>query len=94
MEGTRIEDFHVMEESRVYGCPGGQAVTLSVEDLGFRVERSGPVDPSFRALARRLNSTVRRHKSNEDFLSLERFLCVSTLVDPTQKATGYCAFVK
>ena len=29
----------------------------------------GPVDPSFRALFRRLQSTVRRHKINKDSLS-------------------------
>ena len=30
----------------------------------------GPVDPSFRALSGRLEFTVRRHKFNEEFLSL------------------------
>ena len=32
----------------------------------------GPVDPSFRALSGRLQFTVRRHKSNKDYLSNSR----------------------
>ena len=36
----------------------------------YRQSPQGPVDPSFRALAGRLEFTVRRHKFNEDYLSL------------------------
>ena len=36
----------------------------------YRQSPSGPVDPSFRALSRRLKFTVRRHKLYKDSLSL------------------------
>ena len=47
-------------------------LTLTSGYWVFRISSSllGPVVPSFRALARRLKFTVRRHKFTEDSLSL------------------------
>ena len=72
-EGTWLEGARRVQREERYshakGGPAGLRWRLRVDTV-YCQSPLGPVDPSFRALSRRLKFTVRRYKFNKDTLSL------------------------